>query len=398
MRTAGIICECNPFHEGHRYLIESAKRSGCDAVVCVMSGCFTERGEPAIADGFYRTGALLASGADVVVELPYPWSASSAEFFARAGVEILSRLGVNELWFGSECGDLAQLACMSEICDSAEFAARYAERIRESDGTAKAYFDVLSELMGAGCECAPNDILGISYLRAIRTTGSSMIPHTVRRVGSGYSDREVRGEFPSATALRALLYEGGMEAAAEHLLPVTAEWLVRAMDAGAAPARWQNAERLVLGSLRLLTRERIDAIAELSGGLGMRLRDAANRAESFEELLSLAATKKYPTARIQRGILYAMTELSVAQLRSSPAYVRLFGATRVGREVLGACKKSGGIPVVTRRADLPAADAEVKVQLALEERAWALYTLCLPRSAGADSLWRKTPILTDKND
>ena len=106
MRIAGIICECNPIHGGHLYLMREARRQGADAVVCVMSGCFTQRGEAAIADPHTRAHALILGGADAVVELPFPFSCAGAEFFAAAGVEILNRLGVGELWFGSECGDL----------------------------------------------------------------------------------------------------------------------------------------------------------------------------------------------------------------------------------------------------------------------------------------------------
>ena len=109
MKVAGIIAEYNPFHSGHGYLIEQARASGADCVVCVMSGYFTQRGEAAIADPYFRSRALLYGGADLVLELPYPYSSSSAEFFAGAGVDILSRLSVDELWFGSECGDLTLL-------------------------------------------------------------------------------------------------------------------------------------------------------------------------------------------------------------------------------------------------------------------------------------------------
>ena len=109
MRTAGIVCECNPFHAGHGYLFSAARASGVDAVIAVMSGCFTQRGEAAVADPISRARILLLGGADAVLELPYPFCSSSAEYFSRAGVEILDRLGVDELWFGSECGDLDRL-------------------------------------------------------------------------------------------------------------------------------------------------------------------------------------------------------------------------------------------------------------------------------------------------
>ena len=120
MKRIGIICECNPFHRGHQYLIERAKASGADTVVALMSGYFVQRGEPAVASPFLRAEALLRCGADLVLELPFPYAAASAEYFADAGVDILERLGVDELWFGSECGDLRMLRNVSELTESEE--------------------------------------------------------------------------------------------------------------------------------------------------------------------------------------------------------------------------------------------------------------------------------------
>ena len=129
MKIAGIICECNPMHAGHVYLMNEAKRAGADVLVCVMSGCFVQRGEAAIADPYARAEILVRAGADAVVELPFPYSASSAEFFGAAGVDILARLGIDELWFGSECGDVELLSRMAEVADDPAFLARYAETV-----------------------------------------------------------------------------------------------------------------------------------------------------------------------------------------------------------------------------------------------------------------------------
>ena len=150
MRSVGIICECNPFHGGHQYLIDRAREGGADAIVCVMSGNFVQRGEAAVLSPHARAEIVVSSGADAVVELPFPYAASSAEFFGRAGVEILSRLGVDEVWFGSETGDLSLLSRYAEVADSAEFQAAYAEASLREGGTASAYFALLSELSGDG--------------------------------------------------------------------------------------------------------------------------------------------------------------------------------------------------------------------------------------------------------
>ena len=392
MRAAGIICECNPLHAGHQYLIEQARGSGADVIVCVMSGCFVQRGEAAIADGFLRSRALLHGGADAVLELPFPYSASSAEFFARAGVEILSRIGADEVWFGSESGDLAALQRAAEIADSEAFRAAYANEIRGNGGTAQTYFDCLYRSGAESASVSPNDILAISYLRAIRASGGVLTPRTVKRHGDGFRDGTVGSAFPSATALRALLRTGGIEAAKLYLTEETATLLDDAIGQGRAPADLAHVERGILSWFRSASAERIERIAEIGGGLGLRMQEAAREATTLSELLSLASTKKYTTARLQRGILFALTGIEEADLSARPAYVRLLAANGIGCGFLAGCRKKSDLAIVTRRADLPDTE-EARRQAEWEARAWELYTLCMPRTASAQTLWKYTPFI-----
>lgn len=385
MRSVGIICECNPFHGGHEYLIRQARQSGAEAVICVMSGYFVQRGEAAILDAHTRARALLLGGADAVLELPFPFSAAGAEFFATAGVKMLSGLGVDELWFGSECGDLALLNRAAEVCDSEAFRTRYAASVESKSGTAEAYFDLLGEFLGKDFACLSNDILGIAYLRALRAVGSTMRPVTVKREGAAYLDgRLTDGGYPSATALRAKWREAGKDA----VLPYLPMAVRRAFDTVEAIADLKNAERAVLAHFRLTPPDRLESIATLAGGLGARMAKAAADATTLEGFLELAATKKYPTARLQRGILFALTEIMPEDLKSDPAYARLLAANATGCEFLGACRKKSGLAIVTRRTDLPDT-ASAHRQAELEARAFALYTLCTPNATPTAEQWKR---------
>ena len=393
MRTVGIICECNPFHAGHGYLIEQAKKSGADAVVALMSGHFVQRGEAAIVDPIARAEILLLGGADAVLELPFPYCAGSAEFFGGAGVEILDRLGVNELWFGSECGDLHRLERLSMAMDDPAFWESYAERTEGNEGTAAAFLSCLQSFCGDEDPCHSNDILGISYLTALRRRGSNIKPVTIKRVGSAYRANSLEKEkFPSATALRRLWKEKGVEAVLPYLPEGAREILIPSVEKGCSPADLSHAEGLILGSLRLKDFTALEEIAELSGGLGNRMADAAKRATTLEELLCLTETKKYPTARLQRGILFALTGVTREDLRRSPAYVRLLAANERGCAFLAACRKTSELPVVTRKIDLPTSD-EAKKQTAWAEKAYALYTLCTPKNGSCEGLWRQNPVI-----
>ncbi len=393
MKRVGIICECNPLHSGHRYLIERARVAGADTVICVMSGCFVQRGEAAIAEPYARARAVVGSGADLVLELPFPYASASAELFASAGVEILSRFGVEELWFGSECGDIKPLAFAADIVSSADFAARYAAKNNEHTGTAKAFFELLQEACGQDVTFLSNDILGISYLCALRKRRSGIRPVTVKREGSGYLDQAVKENgHPSATALRRLLLEGGLDAAEPYLLPETANALQQAIQDGMAPASWRYAERAVLAYLRLANAEALSAIAELGGGLGNRLIDCAKQATSFDDLLILASTKKYTASRLQRGILFAMTGVTLDDLKTPPSYVRVLASNARGCECLAEERRSNTIPVVTRVAELPTDPVAVRQEM-LHRRALSLYTLCLKNAADAAVLLRKNPLI-----
>ena len=390
-KTVGIICECNPFHGGHAYLIRRARESGADVIICVMSGCFTQRGEAAAADPLLRAEAVIRGGADLVLELPFPYASSGAEIFARAGVDILSRVGVDGLWFGSECGDLERLQTAARICDTPEFAARYAASAVENRGTAQAYFEILNELVGADLPLSSNDILAVSYLRAIASLGSTVKPVTVRREGSAFRDcRLSHSSYPSASALRALWRREGTAA----ILPYLPEACREVYATAQAPAELSHAERLILGHFRLTSPASLEGIAELSGGLGSRLSQAAMYSRSMEELLAQAATKKYPQARLQRGILFALTGVTPPDQRTPAAYTRLLAANKRGREYLAAHRKTVRIDVVTRKTELPIGSAAER-QAELELRAWSLWTLCHPDAETADRLWKRAPRMVD---
>lgn len=389
MKSIGIICECNPFHGGHEYLIRRARESGADCVVCVMSGYFVQRGEAAVADAYVRAEILIRGGADAVLELPFPYSSASAEHFARAGVEILDNVGANELWFGSECGDLSRLERLAAIAESAEFHARYETLATAETGTARAYFEVLAEMAGEDASCLSNDILGLAYLQAIRKLGSGMTPVTVRREGRAYTDETLGEGFPSATALRRRWREDGLQSILPLVPQACAEVLKR--ENVDEPADLRYAERLILGHFRLTPTAALERCAELSGGLGARMAGLADKASSLDEFLALCATKKYPNARILRGILFAMTNISLDGLRASPAYVRLLAANGTGRAFLSEMRRTSTLAIVTRRTDLPPTE-EAARQEEWERRAVALYALCQPTAKQTD-FWKRSPVI-----
>lgn len=385
MAVFGVVCEFNPLHTGHKYLLDRARAMGAEAVVCVMSGNACQRGELAVADKYIRGKAAVLSGADLVLELPYPWSSASAEYFARAAVGVLSGL-CDTLIFGSECGDIELLTRTAALADSESFREEYRERLERGEGSAEAYFSMLSACSGASF--SSNDLLGIEYIRAIRRGGYSMTPIAIPRVGMGYRDTDIReGELPSASALRKVLRCGSVERW-EGYVPPRAFEVYRVAEAEGCITDPSRLDGAALGFFRMKRGEELEGIAEAGGGLGERICATAMSATSLEELISLSATKRYTTAKVRRAILFSMTGVTDDLLRSEAEYTLLLAANEKGRAILSEARRKGGIPIVTKGADAP--------EGAQRDASWrldALFTLGSKNRREGFAMLKKSPYM-----
>ena len=228
MPVFGVICEYDPFHLGHRWMLEQLHRQG--PVVCAMSGCFTQRGEFAAVNKFARAEMAVRNGADLVLELPTPWAVSGAERFARGGVELLKKTGlVTHLAFGSECGDLEALQRV-EACLSAEsFQETLRRRLEGGETFARCRQAAVEELLDprdAALLSQPNNILAIEYLKALRRADFPMEPITFPRRGGPHDGGAADG-IASASHIRRLLRAGHTEEAMAFLPRESAEVLRR---------------------------------------------------------------------------------------------------------------------------------------------------------------------------
>ncbi|MBO5416916.1 MAG: nucleotidyltransferase family protein [Clostridia bacterium] len=390
MSVYGIISEFNPFHNGHKYLIDTARARGAEAVVCVMSGNAVQRGECAVADKYIRAEMALAGGADLVLELPYPWSAASAEFFAACGVNIASAFA-DTIFFGSELGDIDALSRAAEICSDEGFAAEYKEKLAGNAGTAGAYFDILERRTGR--KYSSNDILGIEYIKAARRQGSAIGFETLKRLGASYNDGNiVEGERQSATAIRGLIYNGDTERLCEYMPSECARILLGALERG----ELTNTEK-INQAVRLFFRlhnplDFVD-IADIDEGIASRICSCASDS-SEGELIESLRTKRYTDARLRRAILFCMTGVKRSDIATPPAYVNLLGANSVGRELLSRKRKESPIEVIAKQADIPltpAANRQFELSVRLDE----IFSLSMGRSRNAAYLIRKSPVIKE---
>ena len=224
MRTAGIIAEYNPFHNGHAWQIAELKKRGFEAVVCVCSPGVVQRGTAALFPARVRTRAALAAGADLVLSLPAPYATLSAEGFAAAGVALLSALGcVDALCFGTETRRLEDIAQTAALLESPDFPAALRGQLDAGLPLPAARAAAAEALCpGAGAVLrAPNDILGVEYCKALLRQHSALVPLALPRRGAAHDAPldAAPGRYASASALRALVRAGGAAALAPHVPP-----------------------------------------------------------------------------------------------------------------------------------------------------------------------------------
>ena len=386
METAGIVAEYNPFHRGHAWHIaETRRRLGGDApVVCVMSGHWVQRGECALADKWLRAALALDRGADLVVELPTPWAMASAESFARGAVSLLAATGVVDvLSFGSETGELAPLEEAAAALDAPD----YPERLRAALGRGLSFPAARQEAAGAACLSAPNNNLGVEYLRSLRALGSTIRPLTVPRQGAGH-DGPAAGGYASASELRRLLRAGRGAEAAPYL---TAPWSGELAD-------MQHIERAVLARLRTMGEGDWAALPDGGGaeGLPSRLAKAAREAVSLEDFYTRAKTRRYPHARLRRLALAAFLGLRAAERPAAPPYVRVLGLGGRGRALLRRMKDTCPLPVIVKPAQARELDGPARTLFESEARYTDLYGLCFPAPRPCGAEWIHSPVVGER--
>ena len=344
MNLLGIIAEYDPFHFGHQYHIEKSRElSGCDAVVCVMSGDFTQRGGPAFWDKFARAETAVRGGADLVIELPLPWSMAGAETFARGAVGLLNALGcVRTLSYGSECGDADGLLRLSALLLTPELDEKLREQLSQGLPYAVARQRAVALLTGeesARLLTLPNNILGIEYGKALLTLHSPIRPLSVRREGSAHN------AAGSASELRTR-YAGGEDISAD--LPDGSAAVLRRLREQGRVADPQRLETALLSRLRMLSEADFHALPDCAEGLENRLYRAARLWGSEEAVLNAAVSKRYPRARLRRMLWSAGLGLRKEDSEGIPPYIRPLCANEKGREILRELKKTASLPVLTR--------------------------------------------------
>ena len=367
MKIAGIICEYNPLHLGHKMQLDTLRKlePGC-GIVCMMSGNYVQRGKPALLDKSLRAKAAILCGADLVLELPLTAALSSAEGFAAEGVRLLSGF-CQTLCFGSETGDASALMTTAQTLLTGDFSASLSEELSKGLSFPAARQAALEKAgVGGSLLRNPNDILAVEYCKAILTQNAPMTPLPILRQG-GYHDLHADPENPSATAVRELMLQNGSW---RDYIPAEA----RACFQDAPLHTLKAGERAILSRLRTMTDAEFEALPYGSEGLWRKLMHAAREEAALEQLLTAVKSKRYTRSRLDRMVLCAFLGLTAADLSAPAPYARVLALNDTGRQILKQARATGLFPNTGEAVDHP--------YQAIENRAGALYGLFRTDSPG----------------
>ena len=375
MRIVGVIAEYNPFHQGHAWQLHKARElARADAVVVVMSSCFTQRGEAALLSPADRARMALACGADAVFALPAMWSVRDAEHFALGGVALLHSLGVDAISFGAETADAGLLWRAARLLEQPSDALSCA--MREPLGRGLPWPEVLATARGAldpdlgKLLDSPNNTLAICYLRAMLHLGARMDVYPVPRQGD-YRDTAVSGAFSSATALRGAILRGDWQGTKQGM-PEETYTILR--DA-ALHGRLHRPEALdlpLLYRLRGMSAEELARLPDLSEGIEQRLQNAALTARSREAMLDAAKTRRYPYARLSRLCAHALLGFTADLLAETPfpPAAWLLGLRDTARPLMAQLNVPG-FPIIAKAADYDRSQPWFQAELQAYD-VWAL--------------------------
>lgn len=390
MKTVAVIAEFNPFHNGHKYILEKAKKeTNADNLLVIMSGDFVQRGAPAFLDKFSRTKAALNSGADLILELPIYYSLGSAEYFAQGAVSILDRLGiVNDLVFGSECDDISLLSDIADILanEPADFKNMLQDRLRCGDSFALAREKAVLQALHTDDSrvkdilSSPNNILALEYLKALKKLNSSIKPHSIKRLGSDYNSKEL-SEMPSATAIRSYLAENNkiVQDELKKMVPISSFDSI--IDYDGQFGNTENFTKLLYYKLFQSREKGLLEYLDINEELSNKILDASETLMSFDELCIKCKSKNMAYSRISRSLMHIILDMKASNMDEYKAdgytgYARILGLKKEVSPCIKEIKNIGNIKIFAQLKEAPDQLSDLEMRL-LNETLFAnkLYSL-----------------------
>lgn len=352
MKICACIAEYNPFHLGHLKHIDYMKTTlNAEKIVVIMSGNFTQRGEPALLDKFTRARHAVLSGADAVIELPTVFATANAELFAKGAIHVLSGLNVSGgLCFGVESGDKnAYLNLANAMNDeSKEFKKALKEHLQSGVSLAKAKFETVKALGDERFDedliSSPNNVLGLEYTKAILNAKCDLEIFPMLRDGD-HNDKTLKKGITSATSIREAVKSGTIKKTKKSMPPYVY------LDLDGYPTAF---DKMIMSSIITTSAEDISKICDCTEGLENRIKALVKDNRTVEELVEKVSTKRYPQTRIRRiltSTLLGIKKDFIDDCLSSPLYAKVLAVNSNSKDIIAELAEKSSIPVLTRKSD-----------------------------------------------
>lgn len=395
MRSVGIIAEYNPFHNGHQYHLQrSLKETGAEVNIAVISGNFTQRGEPALLDKWTRAEIAVRNGINLVVEMPVLFACNNAGYFARGGVEILENLGCDFISFGSESGNIALLQEISRETEAhrSELEGAVKQGVKKGLTYPKARHEAVTALLGEEASevlSAPNNLLALEYLRFMK----SAQPIAVKRQGSGYHELTANGDKASATGIRKLL--AGGEDISRFVSGITREILT---EDSAGFTDEDKLFPLLREKILLSSNEELNRIFGAEEGLGNKMKANVRYWKNMDELIEDLKSKRYTRTRITRLLSMALLGVKREDVKNARNYIRVLAFDEKGSQYLKEIKKSESckLPILTNINKEAELYPEIKETLEKDILAGDLYNLVCGHDLYANSDYVRMPFRMER--
>lgn len=361
MKVIGVIAEYNPFHYGHLYHLKEIKRQEEDSLIIgVISTTFTERGIPSYLDKYTKTKLCLDYGIDLVIELPFPFASQSADYFAKGAISILSLLGVQELYFGSESNDVEALKRLSQ--KSLDFG--YQEKVKQYMKEGENYPSALNDAFEDEKKVTtPNDLLGLSYIKEIIRQKSSIEPKTILRTND-YHSETIASSIASASSIRKAIREktdfsGTVPSSVVPLLKEKSHF---------------EEDYFPIFKYKVLSSKNLAIYQTVDEGIEHRIKKVILEATSFEDFIEKMKTKRYTYNRLRRMCVHILCGFTkeMAKAFQEISYLRILGFTKKGQQYLNQKKKEIPVPLITKLSK------QKPPMLAYEEVVFSIYSSVFP--------------------
>ncbi len=389
-KVLGIIAEYNPFHNGHLYHLEKAKKdTGSNYTVAIMSGNFTQRGSTSLMDKWSKAEAAIHCGVDLVIELPVLYAISSAENFAEGAIKILDSLKVVDyISFGAETSDIDILDKCADVLyrEPREYKTLLSHELKKGLSFPKARENALMMYLNnirkfANVLSSPNNILGIEYLKALKKLKSKIQPYSIARYEVGYNDLSYTGNMASSTAIRNIIKNNGFNTLANLMPAPSYATLIQNLKAGHIIPDISVFEKEIIYILRKMTTAEIAELPDVSEGLEFAIKNVANSCNTVVEFLNIIKSKRYTTTRLQRILLYALlgiTKKDIAVSKKIQPYIRVLGLNKKGKFLISEIAKANPkLEIITSVKRFTDNNSNKNLQLMLDKDIWAtnVYTI-----------------------